>query len=88
MGYVKSQWQGECAVNDWIKEHESDFIPYSCSITANTATLQVANNGICWREEPLRPYYKRLYCEYCGCISDKEHGTCEHCGAPLKEMDE
>ena len=87
MGYVKSQWQGECAVNDWIKEHESDFIPYSCSITANTATLRVENNSICWWKGPLRPN-KRLYCEYCGCISDKEHGTCEHCGAPLKEMDE
>ena len=34
------------------------------------------------------PRYKRLHCEYCGCISEKEHGTCEHCGAPLKEMDE
>lgn len=85
MGYVKSQWQGECSVSDWIKEHESDFIPYSCSITANTATTQVVNNAICWREEPLRPN-KRLYCEYCGCISEKDHGTCEHCGAPLKEM--
>lgn len=29
----------------------------------------------------------RLVCEYCGCISDKDHGTCEHCGAPLKEME-
>ena len=82
MGYVKSQWQRECAVNDWIKEHESDF---SYLITADTATLQVANNGI-WRTEQLRPN-KRLHCEYCGCISDKEHGTCEHCGAPLKEME-
>lgn len=34
------------------------------------------------------PTRRRLRCEYCGCISDKEHGTCEHCGAPLKEMEE
>lgn len=27
----------------------------------------------------------RLVCEYCGCISDKDHGTCEHCGAVLTE---
>ena len=26
---------------------------------------------------------RRLRCEYCGCISSKEFGTCEHCGAPL-----
>lgn len=85
MGYVKSQWQGECAVNDWIKEHESDFSPYICSIPENTTTWQVANDGI-WRAEILRPN-KRLYCEYCGCIAEKDHGTCEHCGAPLKEME-
>ena len=28
---------------------------------------------------------RRLVCEYCGCISGKENGTCEHCGAPLVE---
>lgn len=44
------------------------------------------DNAITW--EDARVYKKRLYCEYCGCISDKEHGTCEHCGAPLREMDE
>lgn len=32
-------------------------------------------------------YYRprRLKCVYCGCISSKESGTCEHCGAPLAE---
>ena len=32
-------------------------------------------------------YYRprRLKCDYCGCISSKESGTCEHCGAPLVE---
>lgn len=32
-------------------------------------------------------YYRprRLKCNYCGCISSKESGTCEHCGAPLVE---
>lgn len=32
-------------------------------------------------------YYRprRLRCVYCGCISSKESGTCEHCGAPLVE---
>ena len=32
-------------------------------------------------------YYRprRLKCVYCGCISSKESGTCEHCGAPLVE---
>lgn len=26
---------------------------------------------------------KRKRCEYCGCLSEKDYGTCEHCGAPL-----
>lgn len=26
---------------------------------------------------------QRLRCEYCGCLSEKDYGTCEHCGAPL-----
>lgn len=32
-------------------------------------------------------YYRprRLKCVYCDCISSKESGTCEHCGAPLIE---
>ncbi len=30
---------------------------------------------------------RKLACEYCGCISGKDHGTCEHCGAPLKYVD-
>lgn len=32
-------------------------------------------------------YYRprRLKCVYCDCISSKESGTCEHCGAPLVE---
>lgn len=26
---------------------------------------------------------KRKRCEYCGCVSDRDYGTCAHCGAPL-----
>lgn len=28
---------------------------------------------------------RRLKCAYCDCISSKESGTCENCGAPLIE---
>ena len=27
--------------------------------------------------------HRKLVCKYCDCISSKESGTCEHCGAPL-----
>lgn len=46
----------------------------------------LADDSAVWREYP-HSNRRRLVCEYCGCISDKEHGTCEHCGAPLKEME-
>lgn len=26
---------------------------------------------------------KKKRCEYCGTISERDYGTCEHCGAPL-----
>lgn len=29
------------------------------------------------------PKPKRIRCQYCGCLSEKDYGTCEHCGAAL-----
>jgi hypothetical protein len=43
-------------------------------------------DGTCYT--PIETSYyrpRRLKCNYCGCISSKESGTCEHCGAPLVE---
>lgn len=43
-------------------------------------------DGTCYT--PIETSYyrpRRLKCVYCGCISGKESGTCEHCGAPLVE---
>lgn len=34
-----------------------------------------------YRPMDTKPH--RLRCEYCGCLSEKDYGTCEHCGAPL-----
>lgn len=35
-----------------------------------------------WEPRPLR-----MICEYCGCVSKKDYGTCEHCGAPLVPLE-
>ena len=40
-----------------------------------------ADNAITTAWEAAKP--KRIRCEYCGCLSDKDYGTCEHCGAAL-----
>ena len=34
---------------------------------------------------PVNAKPRRLKCQYCGCISEKDYSTCEHCGAPLIE---
>lgn len=36
-----------------------------------------------WTSVDAKP--RRLKCEYCSCIADKDYGTCDHCGAPLSE---
>ena len=43
-------------------------------------------DGTCYTSL-IQDYYKprRLKCVYCDCISSKESGTCENCGAPLIE---
>ncbi len=68
----------ECYVLDGkiLEEIEKASIDYSTSV--------LADNSIEWREYPSSSR-RRLVCEYCGCISDKDHGTCEHCGAVLTE---
>lgn len=46
----------------------------------------VVTNYNCYTS--IEPNYyrpRRLKCVYCDCISSKESGTCEHCGAPLVE---
>lgn len=34
----------------------------------------------------LKNNTRRLRCEYCGCLSEKDYGTCSHCGAVLTEV--
>lgn len=61
-------------------------------------TLTVNNND--WMTIPIselntsctitslyEPRPLRLHCEYCGCVSSKDFGTCEHCGAPLVPLE-
>ena len=82
----KGQWV-------WKVDIDSDYMPRTpepivriglCDEKYSICS-KLNDNAITW--EDTRVYKKRLYCEYCGCISEKEHGTCEHCGAPLKEME-
>lgn len=74
MGYLKKEW---------IKDIATDSL---VSFGFDSKYSTITQGEISW--ESATAYKKRLYCEYCGCISEKEHGTCERCGAPLKEMEE
>lgn len=40
-------------------------------------------NTNCTITSLYEPRPLRMTCEYCGCVSKKDYGTCEHCGAPL-----
>lgn len=46
----------------------------------NTITHEIETT---WTSVDAKP--RHLKCEYCGCIADKDYGTCDHCGAPLSE---
>ncbi len=72
--------ENECYVLDGkiLEEIEKASLDYSKSVLADDSTT--------WIEYP-HSNRKRLVCEYCGCISDKDYGTCEHCGAVLKAKD-
>ena len=51
------------------------------------STLKINDNTISWvSQEPPAP--KRLKCLYCDCINNKDYGTCDYCGAPLKDEEE
>ena len=43
----------------------------------------VINNIVCDKSiVPERP--ARVKCVYCDCVNNKDYGTCDFCGAPLK----
>ena len=52
------------------------------------ATIPISQlNTSCTITSLCEPRPLRLHCEYCGCVSGKDFGTCEHCGAPLVPME-
>lgn len=67
------------------KDIDYEYLNHIADVSGKFTTLTIADNSS-KIVESYRPN-RRLHCEYCGCISEKEHGTCEHCGAPLKEME-
>ena len=52
------------------------------------ATISISDiNANCTITGLYEPRPRRLRCEYCGCVSGRDFGTCEHCGAPLVPME-
>lgn len=45
--------------------------------------MVINNNISCYKSAtPERP--ARVKCVYCDCVNNKDYGTCDFCGAPLK----
>lgn len=60
-------------------EETKDWNAWEHLVNINTIEHEVET----WVPVDAKP--RRLKCQYCGCISEKDYGTCEHCGAPLIE---
>lgn len=74
-----------------VKEFLEEMNKASRKIDVSVVNLDynrsvLADDSNTWIEYP-HSNRRRLVCEYCGCISDKDYGTCEHCGAVLKAED-
>ncbi|MBR5939435.1 hypothetical protein IKZ77_02685 [Candidatus Saccharibacteria bacterium] len=88
--YTITYGVGNQETKTWVATSESlaedvDLTHWTLSYP-NTLTIPISdwNTSVTIGTSNLyesRP--RRLRCEYCGCISSKEFGTCEHCGAPL-----
>ena len=76
-------------LTDYVDKVAESYVTNGASasislIPADSKLLTI--DGTCYTSL-AQDYYRprRLKCVYCGCISSKESGTCEHCGAPLIE---
>lgn len=88
--YTISYGVGNQETKTWVATSESLMedidLPLWVLNSPDTLTVNLSdwNNCVITGTSNLyEPRPRRLRCEYCGCISGKEFGTCEHCGAPL-----
>lgn len=72
---------------DYVDRVTESYTINSASISLIPADSKFLTiDGTCYTslaQDHYRP--RRLKCVYCDCISSKESGTCENCGAPLVE---
>ena len=72
-------------VNRVTESYDTNCASATISLIPPDNRLLVAD-GTCYTSIETSYYRpRRLKCVYCDCISSKESGTCEHCGAPLIE---
>ena len=71
---------------DYVDKITESYDANCASISLIPSDKLLVSDGTCYTSL-IQDYYRprRLKCVYCGCISGKESGTCEHCGAPLIE---
>ena len=72
-------------IENKIEEYKHQAEPPEVGIAGEYLVYTGGNGNIneTWVTMDVRP--RRLKCQYCGCISEKDYGTCEYCGAPLSE---
>ncbi len=74
-------------ITDYGKKLTESYTINSASISLIPADSQLLTIDGTYYTSLAQDYYRprRLKCVYCDCISSKESGTCENCGAPLVE---
>ena len=92
--YTITYGVGNQETKTWIATSESlsedvDLTRWTLSCP-NTLTIPISdwNTSVTIGTTSFcEPRPLRLHCEYCGCVSSKDYGTCEHCGAPLVPLE-
>ena len=74
---------------DKLRVSDSGLDSWTLTVNNNDwMTIPISElNTSCTITSLCEPRPLRLHCEYCGCVSSKDFGTCEHCGAPLVPME-
>lgn len=82
---VRTERTAEEVLKEMIRGNPNRITFWSNNAVVESMTLneQRTLQGYEALKELIAQPAERKRCEYCGCVAEKETGTCAHCGAPL-----
>ena len=79
-------YHGKEVTKDEIERIKNAQLTLGSVSSAAVTTIPLTNFNTIWSIE-AHSSQKRLKCVFCDCINNKNYGTCDYCGAPLREED-